>query len=170
MKRVCVSWDDLELALTANADEWSSDLDVRTGEVQRMPVDPMDQHDDWRSPGDLDDAVAAGLLVRIEPLGSRVQCGWMVEFTESVADPQLRARPEGALDGRGAFGRFKRVLDTDLDARQRWFALRDARLRPAAREWLAAHGLAPAPGTAGNRPGLALRARRAARSPRARLR
>jgi ATP/maltotriose-dependent transcriptional regulator MalT len=67
----------------------------------------------------------------------------MAEFAETVGDARLRDRLEVALDGHGAFRRFKNVLLDFLAERERWFAFRDARLRAAAREWLAEQGIDP---------------------------
>jgi hypothetical protein len=140
-RQVAVSWDDLEMALTGNPASWSYYLDVRTGEVQMVPVDRLGVDDNWPSADDIDDGLEAGHLLPVEPLGSSVEYGWMAEFTATVTDVRLRDRLEAALDGRGAFRRFKNALLDDPAARERWFAFRDARLRLAARAWLADHGL-----------------------------
>ena len=143
-RRVAVDWDDLEMALTQNAAEWACYLDVRTGAVQMVPVDRLgEDDDDLPSEEDIDDAVDAGHLVPVTPLGSSVEYEWMTEFTASVADTRLRDLLEIALDGRGAFRRFKNVLLGDLRERDRWLAFRDARLREAARSWLAEQGIEP---------------------------
>jgi hypothetical protein len=142
-RRVAVDWDGLELALTANEAEWAGYLDVRTGEVLMVPVDRLGQDDDWPSGEELEDGVDAGRLVGVEPLGSSVEYGWMAAFSETVADPRLRERLGVALGGRGAFRRFKGVLLGAPAERDRWFAFRDARLRAAAREWLARQGIEP---------------------------
>ena len=67
----------------------------------------------------------------------------MEEFTGTVGAARLRDRLEVALDGRGAFRRFKNVLLDFPAERERWFAVRDERLRAAAREWLAEQGIEP---------------------------
>ena len=72
-RRVAVDWSDLEMALTQNEAEWSCYFDVRTGAVQMVPVDRLDEDDDWPSEEDLNDAVDAGHLVPVEPLGSSVE-------------------------------------------------------------------------------------------------
>lgn len=143
-RRVPVNWDDLEMALTANPAEWSHYLDRRSGEVQMVPIDRLDDEGTWPSGDEIDAGLDAGHLIPIEPLGSSVEYGWMAEFAASVADARLRDRLEVALDGRGAFRRFKSTLLDDLVERERWFAFRDARLRAAAREWLAEQGIEPA--------------------------
>jgi hypothetical protein len=140
-RTVPVDWDDLEMALTANSDEWSCYLDVRTGEVQMVPADRFGAGGDWPSEEEIDAGLEAGYLVHIEPLGSSVEYGWMAEFAGTVADARLRDLLEVALDGRGAFRRFKDVLHGHPAERDRWFAFRDARVRAAAREWLAENGI-----------------------------
>ena len=142
-RQVPVNWDDLQMALTSNEGEWTCYLDVRTGEVQMVPIARLGDDDDWPSEEDLDDALAAGHLIPVEPLGSRIEYGWMAEFTETVGDARLRDRLEVALDGRGAFRRFKNVLLDFPAARERWLAFRDERLRAAAREWLEEQGIEP---------------------------
>ncbi len=140
-RQIPVNWDDLETAMTTNADEWSCYLDLRSGEVQMVPVDRLRGDGEWPSEDEIDEGQAAGHLIHVEPLGSAVEYRWMAEFTVTVGDARLRDGLEIALDGRGAFRRFKNVL---LDApveRERWFAFRNARLRAATREWLAEHGI-----------------------------
>jgi len=142
-RRVPVNWDDLEMALTANGDEWTGYLDVRSGAVQMVPVDRLGDGDDWPSEEEIDAGLDAGHLIHVEPLGSRVEYGWMAEFAATVGDARLRDRLDIALEGRGAFRRFKHALLDVPAERERWFALRGARLHAAAREWLADQGIEP---------------------------
>jgi hypothetical protein len=120
-KRVPVNWDDLEMALTSNQGEWTCYLDLETGEVRMVPVNRR--------------------LIHVDPLGSEVEYRWMAEFTGTVRDARLRDRLEVALDGRGAFRRFKNVLLDFPGERERWFAFRDERLHAAARDWLGELGI-----------------------------
>jgi Uncharacterised protein family (UPF0158) len=120
-KRVPVNWDDLEMALTSNQGEWTCYLDLETGEVRMVPVNRR--------------------LIHVDPLGSKVEYRWMAEFTGTVRDARLRDRLEVALDGRGAFRRFKNVLLDFPGERERWFAFRDERLHAAARDWLGELGI-----------------------------
>ena len=143
-RRVPVDWAALETALTSNPGEWTCHLDVRSGEVQMVPVDRLGEGDDWPSEEQIDMGLEAGHLIHIEPLGSRVEYGWMAEFVATVDDARLRDGLEVALDGRGAFRRFKNVLFDDPAERERWFAFRGERLRAAAREWLDDLGIDPA--------------------------
>ena len=142
-RSVPVNWDDLEMALTANPAQWTHYLDRRTGEVQMVPVDRLDDEGVWPSEDEIDAGLDAGHLIPIEAVGASVEYGWMTEFAASVANGRLRDRLEAALDGRGAFRRFKAALLDDVAERDRWFAFRDGRLRAAAREWLAEQGIEP---------------------------
>jgi len=152
-RRVPVNWDDLEMALTTNAGEWTCYLDVRSGEVQMVPLDHFGEDEDEPSEEDIDALLEAGHLIHVEPLGSRVEYGWMAEFTETVRNARLRDRLEVALDGRGAFRRFKNVLLDHPAERERWFAFRDARVREAVREWLTGEGIEPTTAPRERRPG-----------------
>jgi hypothetical protein len=140
-RKVPVDWGDLEMALTADPGQWSCYLDVRSGEVQMVPVDRFGGGDDWPSEEELDAELEAGHLIPIEPLGPSVEYGWMAEFTGTVGAARLRDRLEVALEGRGAFRRFKDVLGGHPAERERWFAFRDERLRAVARRWLAEQGI-----------------------------
>jgi hypothetical protein len=65
----------------------------------------------------------------------------MASFTGTVTDDGLRSRLEVALDGRGAFRRFKNVLAAAPPERERWFHFRNELLQAAARAWLVEHEL-----------------------------
>ena len=93
-------------------------------------------------------------MPRRGPPVARDSTSEVADFAASVADARLRERLEVALDGRGAFRRFKAALLDDLAERDRWFSRRDARLRAAAREWLAAQGIEPTTEPPASRHGL----------------
>ncbi|HEV8616525.1 MAG TPA: UPF0158 family protein [Methylomirabilota bacterium] len=142
-RRVPVNWDDLEMALTANPGERTCYLDLRTGQVQMVAIGPFGDDDDWPSEDEIDAGLEAGHVIHIEPLGSSVEYGWMAEFAATVGDARLRDRLEIALDGHGAFRRFKKLLLDFPAERERWFTFQDARLCAAARGWLAEHDIEP---------------------------
>ena len=137
--------DDLQTALVTSDAGTTFYFDRQTGETV-IVAEELDDVIGMPSREDVEDGVVAGRLIQIIPVSSSVEYRWMVEFTGTVADDRLRDRLEVALDGRGPFRRFKNALSYHPDERERWFALRDARLREVAREWLAAHGIrAPSP-------------------------
>ena len=71
--------------------------------------------------------------------------GWrdMAEFAAGVSDRALRRRLEDALAGRGAFRRFRAMLDEHPEELTRFHRFADERQRGRARRWLAGHGLRP---------------------------
>jgi len=68
----------------------------------------------------------------------------MVEFAEKVEDELLREKLYIALDGKGAFRRFKNVIADYSDYREKWFKFRDERLNKKVTEWLNSIGIEPA--------------------------
>ncbi len=67
----------------------------------------------------------------------------MEAFIETVTDEHLAELLAVAIDGRGAFRRFKGVLARYPQERERWFRFKDERLRQRALDWLARHGIEP---------------------------
>lgn len=68
----------------------------------------------------------------------------MVEFAEKVEDELLREKLNIALDGKGAFRRFKNVMLDYPDYREKWFKFRDERINKKVIEWLNSIGIEPA--------------------------
>lgn len=83
-------------------------------------------------------------LMCVEPIGSREAYGDMEDFVERVRDPRARELLARAIEGRGAFRRFKDTLLEWPELRQAWFAFHDARLQRRALEWMAAAELVDA--------------------------
>jgi hypothetical protein len=67
----------------------------------------------------------------------------MERFIPMVEDPVLRGQLSQAIDGKGAFRRFKDVLIAFTTERERWFAFRSERLRVFMEAWLAANAMRP---------------------------
>lgn len=65
----------------------------------------------------------------------------MVDFTDTVANPDLRDFLSVALNGRGAFRRFKDVLYDYPDERERWFAFSARCWRKRIDAWLQVEGV-----------------------------
>lgn len=65
----------------------------------------------------------------------------MVKFTATVRDRHLHELLEVAVDGRGAFRRFKNVLASYPQERERWFEFRDQDLQRQIDAWLEEVGL-----------------------------
>ena len=66
-------------------------------------------------------------------------------FIGTVDDPHRVELLEIAIQGRGAFRRFKDILNRWPDEVDRWWAFSEDRERGRARSWLAAAGYRPSP-------------------------
>ncbi|MEF8874966.1 MAG: UPF0158 family protein [Candidatus Thermoplasmatota archaeon] len=60
----------------------------------------------------------------------------MQDFIQTVEDEDLREKLWIAIDGKGAFRRFKDVLRLYPDVRERWFEFKDERVERRVVEWL----------------------------------
>lgn len=135
---VPVDWEALEDAFENNAPEVHSYLQLGTGEVLRVVDGIADPEMHARIASDPS-------YMRIEPVSSREQYRWMERYIPMVEDRELQARLTAAIDGKGAFRRFKDALMSFGPERERWFAFRSERLRVFMEAWLSAHGLRPVP-------------------------
>jgi predicted nucleotidyltransferase len=80
-------------------------------------------------------------LLFIDPLSSHESYADLEDFTALVRDPRARDLLERAIEGRGAFRRFKDTLFDFPELREAWFKFRDVRMERRALEWLADHGV-----------------------------
>ncbi|QQR89485.1 MAG: hypothetical protein IPJ88_14975 [Myxococcales bacterium] len=134
LRKVPIAWEPLEDAFENNAPEVHSYLHLITGEVIRVVDGVADPAMHARIAADMN-------YQRIEAVSSREQYRWMERFNESVLDDDLRRRLNGAIDGKGAFRRFKDLLMNFTEERERWFTFRSERLRQCMEAWLATHGI-----------------------------
>lgn len=136
VRDVPVDWEALEDAFENNAPEVHSYLHLGTGEVLRVVDGIADPEMHARIASD-------STYLRVDPVSSREQYRWMERFIPMVDEGELRERLTRAIDGKGAFRRFKDVLMSYGPDRERWFAFRSERLRVFMEAWLAAHALNP---------------------------
>lgn len=129
-----IDLEQLSDALEDHSTEFDafSMFDLRTGEVQYYSRDAGDFDD----ADDLDEN-----LIRVEALPSRVGYQDMVDFIELVPERRPAGLLARAIEGRGAFRRFKDTLFEFPRLQQQWFAFRDTRMRRRALEWLAGNGV-----------------------------
>lgn len=126
----CV-WTDLEIAFERNGPDVQSYLRASTGEVVTV-LEGGEDAAQWRAriaehPED---------FILVEPCSSREQYRWMEYFVGTVEEPDLRQRLLIAIDGKGAFRRFKDVLLSFPIERERWFNYRSLWLRWHINKWL----------------------------------
>ncbi len=118
------------------------------GVLDRETGDPWPEAvlDDWAGEGEAPDPDAdPDRYLFIPNQGSRRAWEDMRDFAAAVEDDAVRERLLDAIDGRGAFSRFRRVLDRYDDLRARWHAYSAETRVGRAREWLAAEGYAALP-------------------------
>ena len=132
-------------------------LDTETGEIISMPDSVM------RAVEDSDEAAEAlpdweqdlvetaenilgdekNRFLPIPRCESREGYELMAAFTETVTSKVLREKLAVALDGKGAFRRFRNVLNQHPDELERWYAFKDESIREEAVQWLLDHGIEP---------------------------
>jgi hypothetical protein len=127
-----VDLDDLANALEDHSYEHSWWLDPESGEVVLWS-------DYSREQGEPDPESRE--LIPIGPVPSHEGYGDMEDFIARVRDPRPRELLERAIEGRGAFRRFKDTLFEFPELREAWFRFHDARMERRALEWLADEGL-----------------------------
>lgn len=130
---------DVDEIATALSDQTDYDhrwlIDPSTGEVVFWT---SDTGIDGENPVDLDELD----LILIDPLPSYVWYQDMVEFAEGISDRAAGQSLSRALDGKGAFRRFRNELyQHHPKLISVWQPFRDARARGRAVGWLVEQGL-----------------------------
>lgn len=136
VRDIPIDWEALEDAFENNAPEVHSYLHLQTGDVLRVVDGVADPQMHARIAADT-------TYLRIDPVSSREQYRWMERYIPMVEDPDLQKKLTQAIDGKGAFRRFKDVLMSYGPERERWFSFRSERLRIFMEAWLSAHALNP---------------------------
>jgi hypothetical protein len=100
----------------------------------------------WTSDTGIDGQTAVDLdeldLLCIDPLPSSIWYQDMAEFAAYVSDEQAGRRLARAIQGKGAFRRFRAELHEEFpQLLPAWYAFRDARAHRRAVEWLADNSL-----------------------------
>ena len=130
---------DLEEIANALADQSGYEhrwlINPQTGEVVFWTADTGI---DGKTPVDLDELDQVG----IDPLPSWIWYQDMADFAEAITDERAGRRLARAIQGKGAFRRFKDELHEEHpDLLPAWYVFRDARARRRAVRWLADNSL-----------------------------
>jgi hypothetical protein len=132
---------DVEEIATALADQTDYErrylINAETGEIVYWTSDTgIDGH----TPVELDELDLD--LIGIDPLPSYIWYQDMADFAERVTDERAGRRLARAIQGKGAFRRFKDELHQEYpELLPAWYAFRDARARRRAVDWLADNSL-----------------------------
>jgi hypothetical protein len=137
-----IDLDELATILEGDPVNGGGRIDLRTGEVwHRATIDyARETGEEVEIESDDPDR---RLWVDCE--GSRDAYRDMEWFIGTVADRDCADRLEIAIEGKGAFRRFKDVLARWPEEFERWHAFSGERQRGRARAWLAAAGYCPVP-------------------------
>lgn len=160
MKRLKVDIDDIALAMeTSNEIEesiWC--LDTDTGEVLNIfeyvlrDIEEGDEEAIRRYPAWMKDMVkdaeallndGRGRFVEIPKIQSYEAYGFMESFIETIQNEKIRNRLFRAIQGRGAFRRFKDTISEWPEIEKQWFAYRDEAIRKEVIDWLESIGIEP---------------------------
>lgn len=134
MRELNIDWAALHSAFQMNMPEVRCFLSIEDGRVLKLP------------PGDPALATVRAdpqRYIAIDAIPSRIQYQWLDEFIKSIEDESVRGRMEAAINGKGAFRRFKDILLTLPDERRRWFEYRDQMMRQRIVEWVREQGVMP---------------------------
>ena len=135
--KVAIDWVEFEGALENNSPDLRSFLNTITGDVIRIFESGEGSDLKLRQTEESND------FIFIEPISSREQYRWMEEFIEIVQESTLKDKLNIAIDGKGAFRRFKDVLMAYPTERERWFAKRSSKLHAHMVEWLKTKNVEP---------------------------
>jgi hypothetical protein len=142
LRSLPVDLDELVDVLEGDAVAGGGRIDLHTGEVWPEAVFECGlESEEEGEDEDLDDG-ERWLWVVSE--GSRAGYRDMELFVAGVAEPDLAGLLARALEGRGAFRRFRDELTGWPDLQDRWYVYSAERRRGRARAWLAAEGFTPA--------------------------
>jgi hypothetical protein len=131
MPPVTINWSDLEIAFERNSPDQESFLDLENGDLLSIVEGEPDAAARRAKVANNPDR-----YIRIDPASSREQYRWMERFVAAVQDQPLRERLLVAIDGKGAFRRFKDVLLAFPAERERWFAHRSDLLHLHIQTWI----------------------------------
>jgi hypothetical protein len=141
-RKVRVDLQELRFAMEDASYEHRYFLDTETGEL--ILVSELFGDEEAQRQLDKIDKAEPGRYLQVRPADSREGYDDMQDFIDTVSDEHLQELLNVAIQGRGAFRRFKDVLARHPAEQRRWFDFQAARLDARAREWLAEEGYEPA--------------------------
>jgi len=139
-RRLKIDMDELCSAMDDSSYEHCYYLDLQTGEIVFIS-DYADEEEMGKLRDEIDEN--PDRYEAIPRTESYEGYDDMADFIATVEDEHLAELLEVAINGRGAFRRFKDVLTRYPDERQRWFRFKDAKMRERALEWLESIGIIP---------------------------
>ena len=137
-KPLRISLDELCDAMGNSSFESEYFLDLKTGEILFLS-----QYADDEETGELKEQIEEEFerYERIPSAESHEGYRDMVDFITTLENEHLAELLGVAIDGKGAFRRFKDVLLDHPEEDERWFRFKDDRMEARALEWLEGIGV-----------------------------
>ncbi len=132
-KNLKIDMQDLTMAMEQNSYEEEYFLDLQTGEIL-FTSDALDREDNDAVREKIDED--PDRFEEVPKADSREGYQDMQDFIETVQDEHIAEVLSTAIEGRGAFRRFKDTLLRHPDQRELWFKFKDDLMQKRALEWL----------------------------------
>ncbi|MCL4518846.1 MAG: UPF0158 family protein [Thaumarchaeota archaeon] len=129
-----IDMGELVDAFDSSGYERSYFLDLETGKLELLIPDAVDDIEKEEMEYKIDSN--PGRYERVPSIESHEAYQIMVDFADTVADSNLHDLLSVALNGSGAFRRFKDVLAPFPEERKRWFDFKYRRMKDNVDEWL----------------------------------
>ena len=137
-KTLKIVLDELYDAMENSSYEVEYYLDLETGEILFVS-EGMDDVETGKLKNQIEEELGRyELIPKVESFGGYRD---MQAFIVTVEDDHLAELLEVAINGKGAFRRFKDVLLNYPKEREKWFEFKDARMEERALEWLESIGV-----------------------------
>lgn len=137
-----VDLDELAGVLEGDVLNGGGRIDLRTGEVwPQVAIEYAEEVGQF----DEDELEDDERWLWVECEGSHAAYADMEQFIEGIEDPDRADRMAIAIQGRGAFRRFKDVLSRWPELADQWYAFEEDSQRGRARAWLADEGYEAVP-------------------------
>lgn len=134
---LAVDLEDVSELLEASLGEEGGRIDLESGEVWRAATIQYFIQEEPDNAPDFDDS---DRWLYVRPEGSDDGYRDMEDFIVTVDDPAKADRLGIAIDGPGAFRRFRDVISRWPEEQTRWYRFSDERRRGRARLWLSLEG------------------------------
>lgn len=139
-KTLKVDLDELYSAMEDSSYEHDYYLDLKTGEILFVSDYVDDEESDKLKDKINEHPERYEQIPKAEPHEGYKD---MEDFIATMEDEQLAELLEVAIQGKGAFRRFKDVLARYPEEREMWFRFKDEKMEERALEWLDGIGIRP---------------------------
>jgi hypothetical protein len=145
MRKLHVDMDEILDALESGENEPVEFLlDLETGKVESRLTDELIE-DIGEEESELDSPWLEHpeRYEEIPKISSHEEYSWMCEFADGVDESDIRQMLDVALQGKGAFARFRDVVFRYPDLKTRWFVMKREALLKEALLWFESLGIEP---------------------------